>query len=321
MKNSPFTQNIIALIWDFDKTLISSYMQEPLFEKYNIDSKTFWTEVNSLSAYYKKQNIHINEDTSYLNHILTYVKYGKMKGLSNQILFDCGKELNFYPGLPGFFKEIKNLIEANPKYKSFDIHLEHYVVSTGFAETIKGSLIAKEVDGIFGCEFIESPAIPGYLNAKENTESTEHQEISQIAIALDNTSKTRFLFEINKGCNKYPDEINVNASMPEENRRIPFENMIYIADGPSDVPAFSILNSHGGSTFAIYPHGDLKAFNQTENLRKAGRVETFGEADYRTNSHTWMWLTSRVEQIANKITERLEANIKNSSSAPPTHLN
>lgn len=316
MKNA-FEQNIIAMVWDFDKTLICNYMQEPLFRRYNIQANAFWNEINRLQQFYAKRNININRDTCYLNHILTYVKSGLLKGLSNRILRECGKELEFFPGLPDFFSDIKNQVEEDSLFKKYGIKLEHYVVSTGFAETIRGSAIAPYVDGIFGCEFIESPARPGYLD--EDPIEPEN-EISQIAIALDNTSKTRYLFEINKGSNKFSQEIDVNSFISKENRRIPFENMIYIADGPSDVPAFSILNSFGGSTFAIYPKGDKKAFQQVEQLRKDKRIQTFGEADYTNGSHSWMWLSEQVNSIAQKLVLQKEESIRKSSSAPPGHL-
>lgn len=329
---SPFEQNIIAMVWDCDKTLISSYMQEPLFRHFDVDGKKFWQEVNGLKAYYGKQGISVNSDTSYLNHILTYVKSGLFKGLNNALLREFGKELKFYPGLPQFFGEVKSLINDDEKYKAFDIRLEHYVVSTGFAETIRGSAIAPFVDGIYGCEFIEAPAQPGYLEGFEsgdvpsaaagisNAETPTASEISQIASALDNTSKTRYLFEINKGSNKYPETIDVNSSIARESRRVPFENMIYIADGPSDVPAFSILNYNGGSTFAVYPKGDVKAFRQVDALRRDNRVQMFGEADYETASQSWLWLTEKVRAIADSIVERKQAAIRNSAGAPPTHL-
>ena len=329
---SPFEQNIIAMVWDCDKTLISSYMQDPLFKHFNVDGGKFWQEVNALKAYYGKQGISVNSDTSYLNHILTYVKAGLFKGLNNALLREFGKELKFYPGLPQFFGEVKSLINDDEKYKAFDIRLEHYVVSTGFAETIRGSAIAPFVDGIYGCEFIETPAMPGYLEGFEsggissatagisNATTPVHSEISQIASALDNTSKTRYLFEINKGSNKYPETIDVNSSIARESRRVPFENMVYIADGPSDVPAFSILNYNGGSTFAVYPKGDVKAFRQVDALRRDNRVQMFGEADYETASQSWLWLTEKVRSIADSIVERKQAAIRNSAGAPPTHL-
>lgn len=313
----PFSQNVIAMVWDFDKTLIQTYMQDPLFKRYHMDGGTFWKEVNSLSEYYSKRGISINKDTCYLNHILTYVKAGIFKGLSNRILRECGKELSFYPGLPLFFEQIKKSIEENEKYQKYGIRLEHYVVSTGFSETIRGSAIAPYVDGIFGCEFIESPAQPGF--SKEAPIESE-QEISQIAVAIDNTSKTRYLFEIHKGSNKFPESIDVNSFIKQENRRIPFSNMIYIADGPSDVPAFSILNSHGGSTFAIYPKGDMNAFRQVEHLRQDGRIATFGEADYSEKSHTWMWLCGKVQEIADKILKNHTDSIQKNASLPPSHL-
>lgn len=336
MKQSPFEQNIIAMVWDCDKTLISSYMQDPLFRHFGVDGATFWKEVNALKAYYGKQGISVNSDTSYLNHILTYVKAGLFKGLNNALLREFGKELSFYPGLPDFFGEVKKLIEEDPKYKAFDIRLEHYVVSTGFAETIRGSAIAPFVDGIFGCEFIENVLQPGFCDNPESSASARESaachpersvsevegssEISQIACALDNTSKTRYLFEINKGSNKYPETIDVNSSIAREVRRVPFENMVYIADGPSDVPAFSILNYNGGSTFAVYPKGDVKAFKQVDALRRDGRVQMFGEADYLTASQSWLWLTEKARAIADKIVEVKQAAIRNSAGAPPSHL-
>lgn len=335
MTNSPFEQNIVAMVWDCDKTLISSYMQDPLFRHFNVDGAKFWKEVNSLKAYYGKQGISVNSDTCYLNHILTYVKAGIFKGLNNKLLREFGKELSFYPGLPDFFGEVKKLIEEDPKYKAFDIRLEHYVVSTGFAETIRGSAIAPFVDGIFGCEFIENVLQPGYLDvipaASQNDASLcrpgrsvgeveGSTEISQIACALDNTSKTRYLFEINKGSNKYPETIDVNSTIARDSRRVPFNNMVYIADGPSDVPAFSILNYNGGSTFAVYPKGDVKAFRQVDALRRDGRVQMFGEADYTQCSQSWLWLTEKARAIADKIVERKQAAIKNSTSTPPSHL-
>jgi hypothetical protein len=328
---SPFEQNIIAMVWDCDKTLISSYMQDPLFKHFDVDGGKFWQEVNALKAYYGRQGISVNSDTSYLNHILTYVKAGLFKGLNNAMLREFGKELKFYPGLPQFFGEVKSLINDDEKYKAFDIRLEHYVVSTGFAETIRGSAIAPFVDGIYGCEFIEAPAQPGYLESFgdvssatagiSNAATPVSSEISQIASALDNTSKTRYLFEINKGSNKYPETIDVNSSIARESRRVPFENMVYIADGPSDVPAFSILNYNGGSTFAVYPKGDVKAFRQVDALRRDNRVQMFGEADYETASQSWLWLTEKVRAIADSIVERKQAAIRNSAGAPPTHLN
>ncbi len=315
-KDAPFDQNVIALIWDFDKTLICEYMQRPLFEHYEIDAKVFWNEVNNLEEYYKKQNIRINSDAIYLNHILTYVQEGKFKGLNNHTLKELGKDLKFYPGLPEFFTTIKDVVANDPEYSKFNISVEHYIVSTGFTEMIKGSAIAPLVEEIWGCEFIERPAHSGY-NLSEPV--PEHSDITQVAVAVDNTTKTRAIFEINKGVNKF-ESIDVNSKMKSGDRRIPFEHMIYIADGPSDIPAFSIINEFNGLTYAVYANGDSKGFNQVDNLRKEMRIDMFGEANYTLNSPTYMWLVENTKHIANKLVIKKELAIMESVSAPPKHL-
>ncbi|MCE1229861.1 MAG: haloacid dehalogenase-like hydrolase, partial [Firmicutes bacterium] len=83
-------QNVIALVWDFDKTLIPGYMQDPIFEAYHVDGSTFWRETNALPGYLSREGIHVHPDTSYLNHLLTYVQHGRMANLTNAKLRELG---------------------------------------------------------------------------------------------------------------------------------------------------------------------------------------------------------------------------------------
>ena len=146
-----FPQNIIAVIWDFDKTLIPGYMQEPLFKYYDILSKDFFDEVTALPDYFKKHGVNfISKETLYLNHIINYTKNGIFKGLNNNLLFNLGKDIVFYEGLPEFFKLIKDSIENNEEYKIHDIQVEHYIVSTGLRQMILGSKIASYVEDVWG---------------------------------------------------------------------------------------------------------------------------------------------------------------------------
>lgn len=316
-KLQAFDQKIIALVWDFDKTLICDYMQAPLFKRYQIDGDLFWREVRGLQDWYEKQGVNAHPDNLYLNHLLTYIEEGALKGLTREILREIGQELEYYPGLPDFFPAIKERIAKNSDFSRFDIKVEHYIVSTGFADTIRGSAIGDQVEGIWGCEFIEEPAPKGYLDGTKP--ASRPKQIHQIAMALDNTSKTRALFEISKGANKIPG-IDVNSKMLEQNRRIPFTQMIYIADGPSDVPAFSILNQFGGLTYAIYPEKDRRAFQQVDRLRQDGRIDMFGPADYREGTQTWLWLTDHVEKIAKRIATEKEDLMRKVASAPPSYI-
>ena len=319
MSSTLFTQNIIACIWDFDKTLIPAYMQAPLFRRYGVDEANFWAETNALAENYKKRGYHISSETSYLNHLLTYVLSGQMAGLNNKILQECGREIKFYPGLPSFFTQSRAWVKAKPEYQKHEIELEHYIVSTGLAEMIRGSAIAPMVDGIWGCEFIESPLQPGFL--KQNELGIEAAaEISQIGMMIDNTTKTRAIFEVNKGTSKNPG-IDVNAKVTPEDRRIPLQNIIYIADGPSDIPSFSVVKKGGGKTYAVYNPAVRAEFEQNDRLRQTGRVDHYGPADYSDGSPTTNWLHMHIEKMCDRLVSDREAAVASRVARPPRHLN
>ncbi|MCK4987907.1 MAG: hypothetical protein KAS40_20375 [Desulfobacterales bacterium] len=320
MTQQLFLQNIIACIWDFDKTLSPGYMQAPIFELYNVDPKKFWKEVDELPAYYKNDGLDlISTDTLYLNHILTYTRQGTFRGLNNARLRKLGGKIELYEGLPDFFDQIKHFAATNPEYGQHEIQVEHYIVSTGLRQMILGSQIAPHVDGVWGCEFVEHAPPPGYLDTGKKKISQDIKIISQIAYALDNTTKTRAVFEINKGSNKIPD-IDVNAMIPDEDRRVPFQNMIYIADGPSDIPVFSLINQFGGRTFAVYQPGSKDEFAQVNNLQKQKRVQSFGEAIYTEGSQTSMWIKNAIVEISDQIVKNRERALGDKIGKPPKHL-
>lgn len=299
--------NIIAVIWDCDKTLVDGYMQDPIFEDYGIKSTDFWKEVNSKSNEYEKKGIRINKDTYYLNHFIKRAHDGTLKGLNNQKLKEYGEKQKFYKGIPEIFEKTKEMFKNDKKYSEYGIQVEHYIVSTGFAEIIRGTKLMPFVDGIWGCELIETPDSEGTL------------VIGEVLYTVDNTSKTRAIFEINKGIGKI-EGIDVNSKIPEENRRVHFENMIYIADGPSDIPAFSVVKKNGGATFAIYPKGDSKAMQQVEQMRENGRVDMYAEADYSEGTTAYMWITNQIQKMADRIRDTEKAKIMNSASGVPHHL-
>jgi hypothetical protein len=116
------------------------------------------------------------------------------------------------------------------------------------------------------------------------------------------------------------DDIDVNSKMPLEYRRIPFENMLYIADGPSDVPVFSVIKQNGGKTFAVFPKGSYKAMSQVDGLLGDGRVNMYGEADYSENSSTFLWLLMHVREISDRIYNRKVEQIRQSISKAPSHI-
>jgi hypothetical protein len=294
-----FTGQVIAVIWDFDQTLIPGYQQEPLFQAYDVDAKVFWDEVNGLEDHYKSRGLVVSKDTLYLNHILTYVKEGKLNGLTNAKLRELGGKLKFYPGMPDFLRTSKDKIENRAEFRTHGISVEHYVLSTGHRQMILGSEVAPFVKNVWASEFIEEPAAPGHVGEK-TVEGAGAHEVSQVGYFLDNTTKTRAIFEINKGTNVKA-EIDVNAVIAPEDRRVPIRNMLYVADGPTDIPVFSILNVNGGRTLGVYNPKQEKHYNTVKGLADDGRVQAIAEADYREGSGAYRWIMRSLEQMAERI--------------------
>ena len=315
----PFSQTVIAVVWDFDKTLIPGNMQSPLFAHYGVDERAFWDEVDALAGFYLAHGARrVAEDALYLNHILEYVRDGAFAGLSNETLHELGAELTFHPGVPEFLDTLRRSVEDDPIFERADITLEHYVVSTGLRPMIEGSAVRPHLTDVWACEFIEAHHPPGYARP-EQKQLFPRREITALGYQIDNTSKTRALFEINKGTNKRP-EIHVNSHLPHELRRVPFEHMIYVADGPSDVPAWSVVRANGGMAFGVYQRGSLAQFEQISALQRDGRIHAFAEADYTPDSTAYLWLTTEVRRIADKIVEERETALRRAVRRAPRHV-
>lgn len=309
------TQTVIAFIWDFDRTLIPDNMQNPIFDEYGVDPARFWREVESLVEFHRAQGEVVARDIAYLLHLLTYVEHGVFDGLNNAKLHELGGKLEPCPGIPEFFQATKDFVASVPEFAREGITVEHYIVSTGIRQMIEGSSIYPYVDGIWANAFVEHAAPPGFTDRLPV--DAEGGVIKRLGYFIDNTSKTRAVFEVNKGVNKNP-EVDVNARMDESQRRVPLQNMIYIADGPSDVPVFSILNQHGGKTLGVYtlePHNNHR---KVKELQEQGRIQGMAEADYRPGKAAHLWLMDSLEQIGRGIVEdrrKAFSEIRN----PPGH--
>ena len=295
-----YTQTVVAFIWDYDRTLIPSNQQDALFEAFNVDGRAFWREVDGLVDYYRAKGVGIARDTAYLNHILTYVDEGIFEGLNRARLFELGRSVEMSPGIPEFFEATRAHVASVPAFAREGITVEHYVVSTGIRPMIEGSPIAPHIDGIWANDFIEGAAPPGFLDRLDIRETSDR--ITRLAYTLDNTGKTKAVFEVNKGVNKNP-QVDVNSRMSEEQRRVPIRHMIYIADGPSDVPVFSILNQNGGKTLGVYNTDPVNNFPQVKRLQEQGRIQGMAKADYREGEAAYLWLMDSLDQIAEEIVD------------------
>jgi hypothetical protein len=271
-------QTSIAIVYDYDHTLSPSYMQEDvIFPAFGINAESFWRRCADLV----REEAYDNE-LAYMKVMLD--TFG-MDRPTNAELKKLGSKLTLYKGLPEMFQEFRDHLLTKEQI-AHGITVEHYIISSGLKVLLDGSRLQPYVRAIFGCEFAED----------------KEARISFPKRVISHTQKTQFLFRINKGLLAMSQD--VNDHMDPEIRPIPFPNMIYIGDGPTDVPCFTVMKKNGGQAIAVYNPVDPKrlSFRKCYQLSAhADRVKHIAPADYRPNTHLRLLLEQMVDETANRI--------------------
>ena len=102
---------------------------------------------------------------------------------------------------------------------------------------------------------------------------------------------------------------------------MPLRNMLYVADGPSDIPVFSILNKNGGRTLGVYNPDQDSHFREVKALRDQRRVQHFAEANYEPRSSAHRWIMTTLEEMANDIVLAHQRAIDDRVSRGAKHIN
>ena len=242
---------IIALLYDFDKTLCTQDMQNYAFiPSLGMQPAEFWQEANSFGWRERMDGI--------LAYMYTMLRKAKEKGLSiqRQDLVEMGRSIVLFPGVKEWFERINAFGESQ------GVEIEHYILSSGLREIIEGSGISHEFKEIYASEFYyDETGTPVWPKLDVNF-----------------TAKTQFVYRINKGVLDVSDDKTLNDSMPDDSKRVPFTNMIYMGDGLSDVPCMKMMRSYGGQAIAVYQPESRTA---VEELLQKGRVDFIFPADYR----------------------------------------
>ncbi len=272
---------IIAIMYDFDKTLCTKDMQEYGFiPKMGMESSEFWKEVRILT------------DTEQMDNILAYMYKMVDKAREKKVVVgkgdfqSLGKDVEYFEGVESWFERIEAYADT------IGVSVEHYIVSSGIKEIIEGTSIAKFFKKIYACEFMYD-----YTGS-----------IQWPKMAVNYTAKTQFLFRINKGVLQIDtDSANkLNTFTPENERRIPFRNMIYIGDGLTDVPCMKLVKANGGQSIAVYnPSPDHSSCTAARALLQDNRVNFIAPAEYQKNSEIEQIVQTALRQM--KAVEELEA--------------
>lgn len=256
-------ESVIAIVFDFDETLGPDTISLLLKEQ-NISPSAFWKEVN--------QMVENGWDPplAYM-HLLLKLSKEKKLDISKQFLKRLGKKLPLFPGLPLALKELKQFVSRNSSLNKSHAILEIYILSGGLEEIIRNTKLAPFVNGIFGCKFAydEKSSLPIGIQS-----------------AISFTEKTRFLHGIRKGIDSLTlrtDPYRINDVIGFQMQRIPFSRMIYIGDGPSDIPCLSPVVKEGGIGIGV--SAPFRTFKKGYELARGKRI-TVGPytANYKKNS-------------------------------------
>ncbi len=248
MKNEKAT---VALMYDFDKTLCTRDMQEYGFiPNVNMTAEEFWRESNGLASKEKMDGI-----LAYMFVMLERARAAK-RSIRRESFVGFGRDLEFFPGVEEWFERMTQFGERQ------GVEVKHYIISSGLREIIEGSSIFKYFTEVFACEFLYD--VDGVAVWPKNV--------------VNYTTKTQFLFRINKGVTDLSDDRSLNEFTPEEKRPVPFRNMIYIGDGVTDVPCMKLVRVNGGCSVAVYPEGRTAT---ASSLLRDGRADFMLPADYR----------------------------------------
>ena len=244
-------KTIVALLYDFDRTLCTQDMQNYDFiPALGMEPGDFWREAN---AFGWRQ--HMDGVLAYMYTMIRKCRELEIP-LTRSFLSRCGENIVFFPGVRDWFARIDRFGEL------LGVQTEHYVISSGLREIIDGSAVAGAFKEIYASEFYYDeagrPAWP--------------------KLAVNFTAKTQFVYRINKGVLDVSDDQTLNASMPDDSKRVPFTNMIYLGDGLSDVPCMKMMRSYGGQAIAVYQDANRPG---VEQLLRQGRVDFIFPADYR----------------------------------------
>ena len=267
-----------ALIYDFDGTLARGNMQEVTFiPSVGMGVGDFWGEADRLTRDADGDNI-----LMYMQLMLQRAREQKQP-ITRKLLAEHGQDVKLFDGLktdltgPGWFDRI-NAFGAR-----YGLDIEHYIISAGLEEMIDGCPIRGAFKHVFASKFVYD----------------DDGVAIWPAVGVNYTTKTQYLFRINKGVLNHYEHEKINKFMPDADRPVPFNRMIFLGDGDTDVPTMKMMHSKGGFSIAVYdPRNSARDQDKLYNLISEDRVNFVAAADYREGTALDLIVKGLVGRIA-----------------------
>lgn len=252
----PFTQNRIAIVYDFDGTLSPQPMQEyTVLPKLGVEPGRFWAAVDEEAKASEAEPMLV-----YMRHLIELAE-SKSIHIGRDDFKAMGAQVEYFPGVESWFGRIKAFVDD---YARRDVQIDHYIISAGIREILEGVSIRAHFRRVYASEYFYN----------------HHNAATFPKLLITDTTKTQFLFRINKGLEHLSESI--NAHMPEPARAVPFRNIVYIGDGLTDVPSMAVTRQNGGNAIAVYKSD--KELGICRGLLEAQRVNFIAPADYSEGS-------------------------------------
>ena len=266
--------NIVAIMYDFDKTLsVKDTLEYSFIPNLNLGVDEFWEETDEIRTKFKTDQV-----LGYMYMVRKKMLDNNMK-LSREYLNEMGKEIEFFPGVLDWFDRI------NEYGKSLGLEVEHYIISAGLKELIDGSKVGDKFKCVFASEYMYD----------------ENGEAIWPNIAINSTNKTQFLTRINKGILDISDD-GFNKKMLSEDKRVLTTNMIYLGDGFTDIPCMQLTKDRGGVSIAVYTKNN---YDVVKKMHNDGRINYAALADYSDGGRIDTIIKNELKKMA--ITNNLQA--------------
>jgi phosphoserine phosphatase len=268
--------NTIAFIFDFDDTLAPD-STSGFLHHFGVDVQAFWKkDVQEL----------IEKDwdpiPAYLYQMIRLSNNSKR--ITREALAEWAKQITYYPGVENIFDSLRQHAKAvDPTLK-----LEFYLISSGIAGILRHTSIAKHFEDIWACDF-------------------DYDDEGQILFpkkVVSFTDKTRYIFHISKGIfgeKSRGRPFDVNQKVESRDLRVPLNQMIFVGDGYTDIPCFSLVRKGGGIAIGVYDSDNRDKWGRAWGFIEQQRVSNLVPADYTPKSALANSLMMSIESIVRRV--------------------